>query len=107
MLLKDEWCHLKGMKHGCKIISTFAASKCTVQLRPVYADDVVLIADTERDLQVSVTEWASTFSERGLKVNINKIKVTKICRENEEEKINIQWKQQKLDIVEEITIWEW
>ena len=42
------------------------------ELRPVYvqtlvyADEVVLIADTERDLQVSVTEWASTFSKRGL-----------------------------------------
>jgi hypothetical protein len=40
------------------------------KLRPVYvetlvyADDVVLVADTERDLQVSVTEWASTFSDR-------------------------------------------
>ena len=50
----------------------------------MHADDVVLIADTERDLQVSVTEWASTFSERGLEVNI-------------------LWKQQKLDIVEEIS----
>ena len=29
--------------------------------------------------------------------------VMKICRENEEEEINIQWKQQKLDIVEEIS----
>jgi hypothetical protein len=27
----------------------------------------------------------------------------KICRENEEEEINIQWKQQKLDIVEEMS----
>ena len=27
----------------------------------------------------------------------------KICRENEEEEINIQWEQQKLDIVEEIS----
>ena len=66
----------------------------------VYADDV---ADTERDLQVSVSEWAITFSERGLEININKSKVMKICRENEEEGINIQWKQQKLDIVEEIS----
>ena len=55
--------------------------------------------DTERDLKVSVTEWVSTFSERGLEVNINKRKVMKICRENEEEEINIEWKQQKLDIV--------
>jgi hypothetical protein len=60
------------------------------KLRPVrvqtlvHADDVVLVADTDRDLQVSVTEWASTFSERGLEVNI-------------------QWKQQKLDIMEEIS----
>jgi hypothetical protein len=68
----------------------------------VCADDVVLTADTERDLQVSVTKWASTFSKRGLEVNINKSKVIKICREKEEEEINIQWKQQKLDIVEEI-----
>jgi hypothetical protein len=27
----------------------------------------------------------------------------KMCWENEEEKINIEWKQQKLDIVEEIS----
>jgi hypothetical protein len=70
----------------------------------VYADDVVLVVDTQRDLQVSVTEWTSTFSERGLEVNINKSKVMKMCRENEEEEeINIEWKQQKLDIVEEIS----
>jgi hypothetical protein len=79
------------------------------KLRPVYvqtlvyADDVVLIANTERDLQVSVTEWASTFSKRGFEVNIHKSKVKKICRINEEEEINIQWKQQKLDIIEEIS----
>jgi hypothetical protein len=56
----------------------------------VYSDDVVLVADTERDLQVSVTEWASTFSERGLEVNINKSKVTNICRKNEEEEIYVE-----------------
>jgi hypothetical protein len=50
-----------------------------------------------------VTEWASTSSERGLEININKSKVMKICRKNEKEGINIQWKQQKLDIVEEIS----
>jgi hypothetical protein len=69
----------------------------------VRADDVVLIADTERDLQVCVTEWASTFSERGIEVNINKSKVMKMCWESEEVEINIQWKQQKLDIMEEIS----
>lgn len=71
----------------------------------MHADDVVLIADIERGLQVSLTERTSAFSVRGLEVNTNESKVMKICTKNEEEEINIKWKQQKLDIVVGVVEW--
>lgn len=55
-------------------------------LRPVqcqamlYADDVVLIADSERKLQKAVLEWTETLKERGMTVNKDKSQVMMVAR---------------------------
>ena len=40
------------------------------------ADDLVLIAETEDDLIIRLNEWMDNVENRGLRVNMNKTKVT-------------------------------
>jgi len=41
----------------------------------LYADDLVVIAETEEDLIKRLNEWKDFVKNRGLRVNMNKTKV--------------------------------
>jgi len=41
----------------------------------LYADDLVLIAETENDLIKRLNEWKDNVDNRGMRVNMNKAKV--------------------------------
>jgi len=41
----------------------------------LYADDLVVIADTEEDLVNRLDEWKKNMEKRGVRVNMNKTKV--------------------------------
>jgi len=41
----------------------------------MYADDLVVIAETEEDLIQRLIEWKDFMENRGMRVNINKTKV--------------------------------
>jgi len=41
----------------------------------LYADDLVVIAETEEDLIKRLNEWKHFVENRGMRVNMNKIKV--------------------------------
>ena len=41
----------------------------------MYADDLVLIAESEEELRQKLTIWKSTLEAKGLKVNVNKTEV--------------------------------
>ena len=41
----------------------------------LYADDLVVIAETEDDLIKRLDEWKDNLENRGMRVNMNKIKV--------------------------------
>ena len=41
----------------------------------LYADDMVVIAETEEDLIKRLNEWKDNMENRGLRVNMNKTKV--------------------------------
>jgi len=40
----------------------------------LYADDLVVIAETEEDLIKRLTEWKNNVENRGMRVNMNKTK---------------------------------
>ena len=52
----------------------------------VYADNIVLISDTENKLQTAMTEWTETLSERGMRVNMKKSQVMMVARTEEQVK---------------------
>jgi len=41
----------------------------------LYADDLVVIAETEEDLVKRLNEWKNNVENRGVRVNVNKTKV--------------------------------
>jgi len=41
----------------------------------LYADDLVVVAETEGDLIKRLNEWKDNVENRGMRVNINKTKV--------------------------------
>jgi hypothetical protein len=55
-------------------------------MRPVYcqallyADDIVLIADSEQKLQGAVIEWTEILRGKGMAVNEMRSKVMRVCR---------------------------
>ena len=53
----------------------------------LYADDLVLIAESENELTEKVRHWKKGMDEKGLRANMAKTKVLKCykkCRESEE-----------------------
>ena len=46
----------------------------------IYADDIVLKADTERKLQLAVDEWNETLEEKGMEINTTKSKVMQVAK---------------------------
>ena len=41
----------------------------------LYADDLIVIAETDDDLVKRLNEWKGNMDNRGMKVNVNKTKV--------------------------------
>ena len=59
----------------------------------IYADDIVLIVDTERKLQVAADEWKETLEEKGMEINTTKSKVMQVAKtEDLEGQLNIHCK---------------
>ena len=54
----------------------------------LFADDLVIIADTEEELQERYLVWKNSLESKGMKVNTHKTEVMVSCREGHEE-INI------------------
>ena len=50
----------------------------------VYADDILLIAESEHKLQQAVTEWTEILSNKGLIVNTNKSKIMQMAKTEDE-----------------------
>lgn len=50
----------------------------------LYADDVVLIADTREKLQAAVDEWSEELLRKGMEINATKSKVMLVGREDED-----------------------
>ena len=42
----------------------------------LYADDLILMAESEEELRQKVRKWKDSMEAKGLKVNVNKTKVT-------------------------------
>lgn len=55
-----------------------------------FADDIALIARTEKDLQDNLTNWNETLLEHGMKMNKNKTKVMVISRDKRELHIQLE-----------------
>lgn len=70
----------------------------------VYADDIVLIANNAEELQTSVTEWASTFKDKGMQLNTSKSKVMKVSKQPEREGLVIEWEGK---VLEEVNTYEY
>ena len=51
-----------------------------------YADDVVLIGDTEEKLQQIVTTWTKNLEKKNLKINAEKCKILHISKGKEQER---------------------
>ena len=66
------------------------------KLRPVYlqsllyADDIVLIADTQERLQHAVNEWYEELRRKGMEINIDKSKTMRISKEEQLENLRIR-----------------
>lgn len=54
----------------------------------VYADDIVLIAETQQKLQQAITEWSETLKDKGLMVNTEKCKVMQMGKTDEDIEIS-------------------
>ena len=56
----------------------------------VFADDVVIMAKNEKDLQQNINTWNTVLEEYGMKINKDKTKVMMIGEEQEELNIDIE-----------------
>ena len=69
----------------------------------LYADDVVLIADTKEELQNAVTVWADEIKNKGMTLNVSKSKWMKITKGGESEDLDISWEGKQVEQVTEYT----
>lgn len=67
----------------------------------MFADDIVLIADTNEHLQEAVTEWEAELERKGMVLNANKCKVMHVGRE--ESNVRVHCRGEELEMVEEYT----
>lgn len=55
-------------------------------------NDVVLVADSERKLQLAVMEWVKTLKEKGVRLNLTESRVMMIARtEDRVARITVTW----------------
>lgn len=66
----------------------------------VYADDIVILAGKEEQLQEALTEWAHAFQDRGMEVNVSKTKVMQFTK-GEEVQLRIKWKNEIIEQVDQ------
>ena len=77
------------------VIGHLNLQRVTIQAL-LFADDVVLISDSEQGLQKAVNEWTKQIKNRGMEMNANKSKVMKISKRGGELSIksgNVQLEQ--------------
>ena len=64
----------------------------------IYADDVVLMAETEEKLQEIVTTWTNNLKSMNLTMNAEKCKILQITRKKEEEIIKPKIKVEEIEL---------
>lgn len=67
----------------------------------VYADDIVLIANSVVKLQQAVTEWSEELSRKGMQINTRKSKILHVGRHEEE--VQVYCNGEQLEVVEDYT----
>lgn len=68
----------------------------------LYADDIVVIATSEEQLQRKITVWKNKLKDRGMQVNVDKSKVMKLARGNQGREGQIQIDETQLQNVGEL-----
>jgi retron-type reverse transcriptase len=66
----------------------------------LYADDIVLVADNDKNLQRAVIEWGEELVRKGMRINTKKSKVMCVTKEEMEQNMLIKRRNEKLDQVE-------
>lgn len=83
-VIKQNEKKIKKLEVGYRKLQRIAVSECA------FADDVAVIASTERDLQHNLELWKEALQERQLKINIQKNKIMAIS--NRDRTLNIRRK---------------
>lgn len=65
----------------------------------IYADDIVLLADSTRKLQLAINKWNRAIERRGMKINTNKTKIMKIEKNDTNENTRITCNGKELEWV--------
>lgn len=82
-------CHLtsKKLHVGYRNLQPVYVTECA------FADDVVIIAGKEDDLQTNLNIWNSTLSENGMEINTEKTKILVVAKEPQNADIRINGRQ--------------
>ena len=82
-IIKECNTKIKKLFLGYKNLQRVELSECA------FADDIVIMANNENDLQTNVTAWNETLNEYGMKINNDKTKVMVIASEQQQTNIQI------------------
>lgn len=90
-IMKECTPKVKKLTIGYRRLAPVEISEC------VFADDVVIMARSECDLQKNLVFWDEALVKYGMKINSNKTKVMMVARETEE--IDIKLREEKIQQV--------
>ena len=51
----------------------------------LYADDIILIADTKERLQQAVNKWYEELKRKGMLINIDKSKILRVTKDDRQQ----------------------
>ncbi|XP_021966169.1 uncharacterized protein LOC110861372 [Folsomia candida] len=69
----------------------------------MFADDIVIVANSAEDLQAKISIAAEFFEDRGLQVNISKTKVVIFAKRKSKFSPSFKWNQDHVEIVDSYT----
>ena len=82
-IIRSTQMHTKPLFIGYRNLERVAISDCA------FADDVALIADTEKELENSILIWNEVLALNGMKLNVGKCKIMVVAREIRDVQIKI------------------
>lgn len=100
LLFMDEVASICKRRTGRTFLGRRKLNPVIIQLL-LYADDVVLIADSMEKLQQAVIEWYEELRRKGMLINTNKSKVLHVGRQQED--IHIYCNGEELEVVMDFT----